>query len=341
MGSNVDFQAQPNQRGHLTSHEKMLFVDLKEKALNAMPGSEGQTWYDDSTLLRYLRARGWDVDKAIKQLLATDAWRTEKGVDNLYATMDVEEFERAKQICPKWCGRRDKLGRPVFFYKLSDATCAENIQELALTPAQRQIDQMIALSEIGERYLFELCSSLDDRVAKDPNQIGMTVTSTTGVIDFQGSSYLSIWGLRHLMQIATQISSEHHPETAYLIFVVNAPSFFAVLWKWVKGWMDEGTRKKFFILSKAEMKETLARFIHVKDLPKAYGGELEWTYQDEPLLDEPLQAALGGAKYPPRGPWTWKEGTTTLLGSVNGEPRGESINGSDDPPREREETACI
>lgn len=46
--------------------------------------------------------------------------------------------------------------------------------------------------------------------------------------------------------------------------------------------------------------------IDPKDLPKIYGGELEWTFEDSPALDEEAKVAVGGQW--PRGPVWFKDG---------------------------------
>jgi hypothetical protein len=184
---------------------------------------------------RFLRARGWSVSKALKQLLATDEWRRQEGVDQLYETVDVEEYENARNFCPKWCGRRDKVGRPIFVYKLAAVTNPATMQKLNKIPEKRQIELVTALSEIGERYMFDLCSSLQDRSVTTPEQVGTSITCSTSILDMEGMPFTGFWSLRGLLQKATQISSSHHPETAYLLAIVNAPSFFSAFWSWLKG----------------------------------------------------------------------------------------------------------
>lgn len=39
--------------------------------------------------------------------------------------------------------------------------------------------------------------------------------------------------------------------------------------------------------------------VEAKDLPKPYGGDLEWKYEDEPLLDDAARAVVGEM---PKGP---------------------------------------
>lgn len=49
----------------------------------------------------------------------------------------------------------------------------------------------------------------------------------------------------------------------------------------------------------------LREIIHAKDLPKVYGGELDWSYEDVPSLDEDGRQALGEI---PKGPIIFVDG---------------------------------
>jgi hypothetical protein len=50
------------------------------------------------------------------------------------------------------------------------------------------------------------------------------------------------------MQKAGQIGSDYYPESAGLLFVVNASMLFTGVWAMCKNFMDEKTRKKVKIL---------------------------------------------------------------------------------------------
>jgi hypothetical protein len=63
-------------------------------------------------------------------------------------------------------------------------------------------------------------------------------------------------------------------------------------------------------------------------IPKEYGGELEWTWGDLPLLDEPARQVAGGLELPgenrpgwTRGPILFKGDHIEVLGTENGQPR--------------------
>lgn len=50
---------------------------------------------------------------------------------------------------------------------------------------------------------------------------------------------------------------------------------------------------------------TLRDLIDPKDLPKCYGGELDWRYEDEPLLDDAAKVVIGEM---PKGPAVFVDG---------------------------------
>lgn len=58
---------------------------------------------------RFLRARRFDAQKAMKQFADSETWRKKHNVDALYATFPIDEFEGARRFYPRWTGRRDKV----------------------------------------------------------------------------------------------------------------------------------------------------------------------------------------------------------------------------------------
>lgn len=105
--------------------------------------------------------------------------------------------------------------------------------------------------------------------------------------------------------------------------IIGAPAFFPTVWGWIKRWFDPVTVSKIFILSKHDMKSTLAKYMDPKDFPKRYGGELDWEWGSLPHLDQETRAALerdGNKGWVP-GPCLWLDGQRVVAGSKNGKPR--------------------
>lgn len=74
-----------------------------------------------------------------------------------------------------------------------------------------------------------------------------------------------------------------------------------------QGWFDEGTRHKIHVLGK-DPGPKLRELIHAHDLPEAYGGELPWKFNDEPLLDDEARAAVSEM---PKGPVVFADGVVS------------------------------
>jgi hypothetical protein len=72
----------------------------------------------------------------------------------------------------------------------------------------------------------------------------------------------------------------------------------------LKNWFDEGTRNKIHVLGKEPGPELL-KIIDSEDLPKPYGGSLDWKYEDEPKLDEATKELI---KEMPKGPVIFENG---------------------------------
>ncbi|KAJ3525732.1 hypothetical protein NMY22_g10452 [Coprinellus aureogranulatus] len=287
--------------GHLTASQEEALKTFKEKLTAAglyIPASEdGSTEpsHDDVLLLRFLRARGFQPDAALAQFRSAMEWRKKHDVENLYATgFTVEEFEDSKRYYPRWTGRRDKNGMPLYVYKIS---ALEPLQrELEAIPAERRYQRIIGLYELMCNFYCKLCTYLPHPSSPTP------ISSTTSIIDLGDAGFSMMFRLRNHFQEASKLATANYPETLSSIVVVNCPSFFPTIWSWLKGWFDEGTRNKIHILSKdPESLSTLLKLVHAKDLPKMYGGELEWTFEDGPNLDDEAKAVLPGGEMP-KGP---------------------------------------
>jgi len=148
------------------------------------------------------------------------------------------------------------------------------------------------------RLVFPLCTFLPH--ASEPTP----VSSVTTIIDLEGASLRQMWGLRNHLQEASVLTTANYPETLNTIAIVNAPSFFPTIWGWIKGWFDEGTREKIHILGR-DPGETLRTLIDAKHFPKTYGGELDWTFCDDPSLDDAAKGVLGEM---PKGPVVFVDG---------------------------------
>lgn len=124
------------------------------------------------------------------------------------------------------------------------------------------------------------------------------VSAVTTIIDLKDTTIRQMWSLRSHLQEASELANANYPETLGPTIVVNAPSFFSTMWGWIKGWFDANTRDKIHILGSDHAK-AISSLIDPSELPKQYGGVLDWEFLDEPLLDDEIRKILPEM---PRGP---------------------------------------
>lgn len=317
-------QADMDKITSLNGHPGML-TKQQESALETFRGlvtdaklytpasGETKASHTDATLLRFLRARKFDPPKAFKQFSEQEAWRKQYNVEELYRTFPVDEMEGAKKYYPTWSGRRDKRGLPVYVYRLADLDSKVQ-KELNAVSMDRRYERIVALYEYMFNGVLNLCGALSASAyasstppppsLRRPDQISSVCT----LIDLSHVSLSQLWGARAHLQQASALATANYPETLDSILVLHAPSFFPTVWGWIQGWFDPGTRAKIKILGNPlkddKTREVLRQFVKDEDLPRLYGGELEWTPGEKPNLDGParryLMDVFGRAEW--RGP---------------------------------------
>ncbi|KAJ5689197.1 hypothetical protein N7462_003589 [Penicillium macrosclerotiorum] len=332
----------PEQEERLTEFkalcaEREYYTPAVEQAegVEAKPAS-----HDDATMLRFLRARKFDVEGAWGQFKDTEEWRRENAIESLYENIGVDSYEAARRMYPQWTGRRDRRGIPVYVFEIrhlnSKEMAAYNSTMSTGTPdthksssVPARLLNLFALYENLLNFVMPLCSSLSR-----PNPETPIVTSTN-IVDVSGVGLKQFWNLKSHMQDASVLATAHYPETLDRIFIIGAPGFFPTVWGWIKRWFDPVTTSKIFILSAAEVKPTLTSFMDPSSFPKQYGGELEWQWGDMPNLDESARALLTNLEQPAaegktkpeilKGPMLFKGDTIEVLGTEDGKDRRATI----------------
>ncbi|KAG8899144.1 hypothetical protein FRB99_006895 [Tulasnella sp. 403] len=261
--------------------------------------------YAGTVYRRFLRARGFVPSKALKQFTDAEAWRNRMDIENLYANFNAEEFVNAQNCYPMWIGRRDKMGYPIHVFRLISLDPAR-MAAVNAVPVERRYQRITVLHELLMEAVVPLCSMLPSESYPTP------VDGTTTLVDLEGVSFGTMWSLRGHLQQASVLANANFPETMGMTYIVNAPSFFPTIWGWLKVWFDENTRRKIHILSKS-MQHQLLDAIDAENLPKAYGGTLDWSFDDPPNLDTPAKEALKsiGGVYP-KGPWAMIDGVPVV-----------------------------
>ncbi|PYH48769.1 SEC14 family lipid-binding protein [Aspergillus saccharolyticus JOP 1030-1] len=326
---------------HLTEDQEQKLEEFKklcEQNGYYRPERDGEkASHGDATMLRFLRARKFDIDGAWGQFKDTEDWRRENAIESLYENIDVEAYEAARRMYPQWTGRRDRRGIPVYVFEIQHlnnknmaaykSTLSAETQQSSKVP--ERLLRLFALYENLLRFVMPLCSQLSRPNPETP------ITSSNNIVDVSGVGLKQFWDLKGHMQDASVLATAHYPETLDRIFIIGAPSFFPTVWGWIKRWFDPVTTSKIFILSAAEVKPTLTTFMEPSSIPKQYGGDLDWKWGDMPNFDEEARQVIGALETPPaegetkptfiKGPVLFNGDNIEILGKVNGESRKSTI----------------
>ncbi|TVY55851.1 SEC14 cytosolic factor [Lachnellula suecica] len=345
----VEYGYPQGHLGHLTTEEDTAFKSFKtlcaEKGYYKPGSAEGVASHDDALLLRYLRARRFHVEDAFKQFQDTEDWRKANELDKLYETIDLDHYEETRRLYPQWTGRRDRRGIPVYVFEvkhLNSKTMSAYEKSAVATSSKAQTDgktspkllRLFALYENLTRFVMPLCTALTDR-----DHPHTPITQSNNIVDISGVGLKQFWNLRTHMQDASTLATAHYPETLDRIFIIGAPSFFPTVWGWIKKWFDPITTSKIFILSHSDMKKTLESFIDPSNIPKKYGGSLDFHFGDMPVLDPRLSNVLkweGGRVDFPGGPMYWVSD-----GGKEGEERIKLLAVGSEGGKERRQEVCV
>lgn len=188
--------------------------------------------------------------------------------------------------------------------------------------------RLFALYENLTQFNMPFCTQLCDREHPE-----VPITLSTNIVDISGVGLKQFWNLKQHMQVASQLATAHYPETLDRIFVIGAPAFFSTVWGWIKRWFDPITVSKIFILGSHEVKHVLEQFIEPRNIPKKYGGELDYTFGQLGIPDPHWDGIVkweNGYKTFPSGPLLWEEIEGDRLaciarGSKGGQSRNERV----------------
>jgi len=223
--------------------------------------------YTDLMLLRFLRARAFNVGAAVEMLTKDIEWRKKVGADTILETFPKSKY--FKGISEYWPGHPHKVdnrGIPVFYERLGI------------------VDPKSLLKAIPQDDLLQFHIYMMERAEKrmrDAREQGITpelIDEGTVIIeDLQGlgMKHMLTQGLDMIQKLA-EIDQNHYPESLKKMYLVNAPSIFSVIWKIIAPWLDPITAAKMAIVS-TDYKPLLEAECGItnENLPSFLGGKCQ------------------------------------------------------------------
>ncbi|KAG5965273.1 hypothetical protein E4U13_000626 [Claviceps humidiphila] len=272
---NYDFpstaaEKQDGHAGHLTP-EKIALVHQLRSSLEAEGYKER---LDTLTLLRFLRARKWDVALAKAMFVETEKWRKEIKLDETVPIWDYPEKAEIAKYYKQFYHKTDKDGRPIYIETLGgiDLTAMYKI-----TTAERMLTNLAVEYE----------RVADPRLPACSRKAGALLETCCTVMDLKGVTLTKVPSVYSYVRQASVISQNYYPERLGKLFLINAPWGFSTVWSVVKGWLDPVTVKKIHILGSG-YKSELLKHVDAESLPVEFGGTCK---------------CQGGCENSDAGPW--------------------------------------
>ncbi|KAM0205685.1 hypothetical protein ACHAQI_008974 [Fusarium lateritium] len=217
--------------------------------------------HPDTSILRFLRARDWDVPKAVDMFVSSINWRDERQVQKSIIgggeavglkksrTVDEESFMTQYRSGKSYIRGTDNDNHPVYVIKV------------------RLHDPHKQTAEAMETYVLHNIETLR-MMAREPKDKVCLIFDLTG------------FGLRnmdfHVVKFLVDILETRYPETLGVVLVHNAPFVFWGVWTVIKHWLDPVVASKIHFTSGTK---GLLKFIPKANLQKSYGGEDPWEYK--------------------------------------------------------------
>ncbi|KAI1365101.1 CRAL-TRIO domain-containing protein [Xylaria arbuscula] len=230
----------------------------------------------DALLLRFLRARKWDLQRALVMMVSTMNWRASemrvdtdimvKGeeqalIDEQSSDESIksqgEDFLAQMRLGKSYCYGVDKAGRPI-------CVCRARLHKAG--------EQSESSLERYTVYLIETTRFL----LSPPVDTGCIVFDLTG-FSLQNMDYTPV-------KFMIKCFEANYPESLGVVLVHKAPWVFQGVWRIIRGWLDPVVASKIHFTNNIK---DLEEFIDKDKIPDEMEGTSGWEYQYiEPVRGE-------------------------------------------------------
>lgn len=241
--------------GDLTEQQMTALDELRANVDDILRPS-----HDDYFLLRWLRARNFNVAQAEAMLRENLQWRKQNNIDTILD--DYEPTEVLKKYYPGGLVGHDKEGCPLWIIPFGYT----DIKGLFYS---------VKKSDFIRHIIQQLEYSAQDMAAQS-EKLGKVIEMHSFIFDLENFNLKQIaWkpALDMIINLVTMYE-DNYPEMLKKAYVINAPKIYPIIYNMVKPFLSEETAKKIHVFGKDNWKKVLLQDIPPEELPLHWGGTM-------------------------------------------------------------------
>lgn len=219
---------------------------------------------DSSTLIRYLKARKYNVAKTEKYFREAARWREEHGVNQIFTHWNLKAYEEV--LAPWWLSGgffgHGKKGEMIAYERLARSDWAGLVRRMPWEEIEK-LDMV--------HCIRSLATCEEDCMRRGtPMGNGILVQDCYG-FGYDQASFAATRALNRLVENRNFLM----PECLTKILVIRAPAAWVYAWKMFSYILDPGIREKVQVAGNREGESLalLRKFIDDEDIPAYLGGK--------------------------------------------------------------------
>jgi hypothetical protein len=244
--------------GDLSKEQEIALIELKK--IITEDNFTDDPRYDDYYLLRFLRARKFDISKTLEMFEKFLEWRTEHRANEAMVIYKCPNIEKVKELYNHGYHGTDLQGRPFYI----DQPCKFHIDEItAICDKEELYSYHVREYENLLHVKFPACSAA----------AGRKIEQSFTLINVEGFSMGKLKEKsREFIKIAIGIGQDNYPEIMAKMYIVNSPFMFKAAWQIISPFIDQKTLDKIHIKGSTFIKD-LVEYVDPSNIPSELGGD--------------------------------------------------------------------
>ncbi|OXA40429.1 SEC14-like protein 4 [Folsomia candida] len=242
-----------------TDAELAALEQFRPRVVDVLPDEYARK---DENLIRWLRARDLDLDKAEDLVKKSMQWRQDNKIDTIIESGIDSEMQK---LFPFYIDAIDREGRVALTCPIGEWDVRESVEKDG--------------PEKFIRYSRQLLETVSRRVRAVHEESGSNLPKGiryTMICDYEGFGLRQLANMKSVNTILQIVGSyeAHYPETLNTALIINAPAVFSVLFNLMKPLMTARTINKIQIYSsdRAKWEPEVLKLVDASQIRPRFGG---------------------------------------------------------------------